>query len=294
MTSSKQDAFAWARAKGIKTIRLVVYQPRVDGKSEEVITLEDLEQFATTLRSRACSVENAKRDYGVVPMQVWNDTYLNQNPNEVECAFCRAKPTCPTANRTLQEFMMAGFDPVIEGTVEPPASTLHEKLEEAELSDSRNELINKLMKLAPFVEDMLTAVRSEAERVLLAGVDLPDFGLDTGRKGARKFIDEEEADTLLNKQMRLSRELIYNFKLKTPTQLEKLTKPTKDEETGVETPPVLGPTRWSRVAKLVTQNDPQPSVKPKKDIKKDIKKPYVVPKPSIDGFEAVDDEEQLF
>jgi hypothetical protein len=290
VTATKQDAFDWARAKGIKTIRLVVYQPRVDGQTEYVMPIEELEAFATELRSRACSVENARRDYGRVPTEQWNKVYLNQAPNDVDCAFCRAKPTCPSATRTLEDFMMEGFDEVINGEAVPPADQLHENLAIVDAQHGQAERLaqlNKLMKLAPFVEDMIIAVRAEVERVLLDGQDVPDFGLDTGRKGARQFKDEEEAETLLNKQMRLAKDLIYTYKLKTPTQLEKLTEQSVDG-----TPPVLGETRWKRIAALVTQNDPKPTVK----LKSKIKKPYVVEKPSTDGFDAVpvDDDEQLF
>lgn len=289
MTGTKQDAFEWARKKGIKTIRLVVYQPKVDGQTEYVMPLAELEAFASELRSRAATVENARRDHGKVPTEQWNKVYLNQTPNEVECGFCRAKPTCPSANRALEEFMMEGFDEILSGEAVPPADQL---LETLDLIDNHNgrqerlEQLNKLMKLAPFVEDMITAVRAEVERVLLTGEDIPDSGLDTGRKGARHFIDEEEAEALLNKTMRIAREHIYNFKLKTPTQLEKLTEPGLDG-----TPPILGETRWKRIAKLVTQNDPKPTVK----LKSKIKNPYVPEKPSQEGFDAVSTEEdELF
>lgn len=277
----KEDAFVFARRKGITTIRLGVFQPRVDGHTEDVMPLVELEKFATLLRSKAASVENAKRDYGVVPIEQWNKTYLNQAPNDVDCAFCRAKPTCPSATNALQEFMMDGFDEIIAGDVSRPADKLPVLLN-VSTDVLRLQLLNRLMKLAPFVEDMVLAVRAEVERVLLAGEDVPDFGLDTGRKGVRSFRDEEEAEALLNKQMRLAREHIYNFKLKTPTQLEKLTKPGASGE-----PPLLGDVRWKRVAALVTQSDPKPTVKPKKQ----IKKPYVPPTPSTDGFEAIAEDE---
>ncbi len=272
---AKEDAFTWARRKGIKFIKLGVYQPKVDGHTEDTITLEQLEEFATTLRDKAERVEDAKAKYGVIPLKSWENIYLNQNPNAVECAFCRAMPICPASNRALQDFMMEGFDEIIAGKVDPT-----KKLDTAQLP-----LLNKLSHLAPFVEDMILAVRAEVERRLLAGEDVPDFGLDTGRLGARKFSDIEAAAELLNKQMRLPREQIYNFKLKTPTQLEELTKPGEKGEA-----PVLGDTRWKRVCALVTRNDPKPTVK----LKTKIKNPYNPPKPSNDGFEAVEDEDQLF
>lgn len=283
----KENAFAWARRKGIKTIRLGVYQPKVDGHTEHVMTLDELERFAATIHQKAQRVEEAKAKYGVIPIEDWNKQYLNQTPNEQECAFCRARVDCPSAQRTLQEFMMDGFEEIIEGEVTPPADKLPEIL--AVRNDTlRLQLLNRLFLLAPFVEDMILAVRAEAERVLLLGDDLPDVGLDTGRRGARKFLDAEEVEKTLNKTMRIAREHTHVMKLKTPTQLEELTKiPAPGEK------PILGEKQWKKLAAQVTQTDGKPTVR----LKKLIKKPYVVEKPSAEGFEAVpttDDEEQLF
>ena len=46
------------------------------------------------------------------------------------------------------------------------------------------------MTVAPLAEDYFTAVRAEVERRLLLGMQVPGFGLELGRKGARKFTDE--------------------------------------------------------------------------------------------------------
>jgi hypothetical protein len=265
--TTKENPFTWARRKGIKTIVLGVYQPKADGHTEDAVSLDELEAFSVELREKAARVEAAKADRGVMPDEKWERIYLNPTPNAEECAFCRAMPTCPSANRTLGAFMLDGFGAVEEGKAPAPR----------ELDSVGLPLLNRLMHQAPFVEDMILAVRAEVERRLLAGEELADFGLDTGRLGARKFKDAEEAEQLLNKQMRLSKDMIYNFKLKTPTQLEELTKPGEGGEA-----PVLGDTRWKRVCALVTRNDPKPTVK----LKSKIKKPYALPTPTAEGFEA--------
>lgn len=283
-TGVKENAFVFARRKGIKTIRLGIYQPRVDGHSEDTITLAELEAFAKTLREKAERVEDGKREHGVIPIENWNRIYLNQAPNDEECAFCRAMSTCPSAQRTLQEFMMDGFDEIISGEATKPADKLPEILN-VRTDKLRLELLNRLMKLAPFVEDMILAVRAETERVLLLGDELPDFGLAQGRKGNKKFIDPETVETMLNKQMRVPREHIYNFKLKSPTQLIELTKPAAEGEK-----PILGDKQWNKIVACITQSDGKPSVKPKAQ----IKTPYVVEKPSTEGFTAETEEEQLF
>lgn len=271
MTSS--DAFAWARKAGIKTIRLGIYQPKTTGgMTEDVITLDELEAFATLARSKACSVENAARDYGKVEADAWDRTYLNQNPNEVECAFCRAMPTCPSAQRKVQEDIGADFDVVndeIQHIFIRGAHALGDRLPEA-------------MAATGFIEDWIKAVRAEVERRLIAGQEVPGFGLELGRQGPRKFADMEAAENLIRKQMRLKVEEAYDFSLKSPTQLEKLCKPTKTDD-GTEVSPVIGPRQWKKVEALITRSDPKPSVKPAAS----IKTPYVAPKPSADDFAPV-------
>ena len=283
MTTSS-DAFAWARARGIKTIRLGIYQPKTTGgMTEDVITLDELEAFAVLARSKACTVENAARDHGKVDEAEWTRVYLNPNPNEVECAFCRAMPTCPSAQRKVQDAIDADFKDLT--AAENPISPLPPQTP-ADLSAA--------MAATGFIEDWIKAVRAEVERRLLAGETVEGFGLELGRQGPRKFADEEAAENLLRRQMRLKLEDAYDFKLKSPTQIEKLSKPTKDDG-GAEVPPVIGPRQWKKVEALIVRSDAKPSVKPAAT----IKTPYVVPKPSGDDFapvteSAAADEDDLF
>lgn len=269
-------AFTAARARGIKTIRLAIYQPKVSGFTEWTCTLEDLEAFATLARSKAASVENAVRDFGNVEQAEWERTYLNQNPNEVECAFCRAMPFCPSARRKLEETVGAEFPMITEDTVKTVDYMDAEKLSEA-------------MKASEFMEDYIKAVRAEVERRLVAGEQVPAFGLELGRQGPRKFGDLEEAESLLRKQFRVPLEHCYSMKLRSPKQIEELTK-TPWNETEPDGRPVLGPRQWKKLEALVTRSDPKPSVKPLAK----IKTPYVMPKPDANEFPDVPSEDELF
>jgi hypothetical protein len=147
------------------------------------------------------------------------------------------------------------------------------------------ERLNAAMRAAPYIEDWVLAVRAEVERRLLAGEELPDFGLDTGRKGAQAFSDQETATHLLRKKFRLKEKDVFNFKLKTPTQLKELTKPFTDPDTGEVIEPLMGPKRWGQLMDLVSQRDPKPTVK-RKDL---IKKPYSPPAPA--ALSALPDED---
>lgn len=280
------SAFAFAREKGIKSIRLMIHQPRVNGTTEWTCSLEDLERFADTLRSKVCSAENAARDYGNVPDDQWQKVYLNQNPNEQDCAFCRAMPTCPSARRKVEETVGADFDVIDDGGIADLGTTEYLLNSVVACDDA---YLSNCMRASGFIEDWIKAVRAEVERRLLAGQSVEGFGLELGRQGPRKWRDEQEAEDYLRKVARLKVEFAYDLSLKNPTQIEKLTKSTKDEA-GTEVPPVLGARQWKKVAALITRSDPKPSVKPADK----IKTPYVVEAPSADAFEAISQEEELF
>jgi hypothetical protein len=70
--------------------------------------------------------------------------------------------------------------------------------------------------------------------------------------------------------MRLKQEQMYNFKLISPTQADKLL--AKES-----------PRRWKKVEALITQHDGSPSVAPESD-----KRPALVIAPPADDFEVVD------
>ncbi len=268
------EPFAYARALGIAKVRLGIYQPKTTGGwTEWSCSLDDLEAFAALARSKAMSTVNAERDYQYtqaeegMTISAWERTYLNQNPNDKDCAFCRAMAVCPSVRRKVEETVGADFQVVAPTPV------------------TAADLLAQAMTAAPLVEDWITAVRAETERRLLAGQEVPGFGLELGRKGARKFKDEVAAEQLLRSKWRYTYEDVYEMKLKTPTALEKLTKPTKAIVDGKEVvaKPVLGPRRWDTLVEMIEQAPPKPSVKPLSQ----IKTPYVVPAPSADDFSSV-------
>jgi sugar phosphate isomerase/epimerase len=95
------------------------------------------------------------------------------------------------------------------------------------------------------VEDWCKAVRAETERRLLAGEQVTGYKLVEGRKGARKWASEKEAERIL-KSFRLKQEQIYEHKLITPAKAEKLLKEN--------------PKRWAKLSDLIAQSMGKPSV----------------------------------
>lgn len=255
------NPFESLKTRGIKQFRLVVYQPRVyDGPREWIVSLDYLEKFAETARQKAATVRGAEEMHGKMAQAEWGRIYLHPDPNEADCAFCRAMATCPAAARKVQETVGADFDVIHETPAiapETPAPSLAAK-----------------MAATGFIEDWCKAVRAETERRLLVGDDVPGWGLELGRKGPRKWRSAEEAETLIRKTFRLKLEDAFNLKLKSPTQLEELTN-GKD--------PLVGPRQWAKAQALVVQSDPKPSVKPAHA----ITKPYKPEQPDAAAFGTV-------
>ena len=260
------DPFEYARALGINSMRFGIYQPKVqEGMQEWQCSLEDMADFANVLLAKAQKVDDATADFGKIPAEKWEKMYLNPKPNESECAFCRALPTCPAAARAVVETVGADFSAVTDIDTKP-----------AGYADVD---LGIRMAAVGFIEDWCLAVRGEVERRLLAGTAVPGFGLELGRKPARKWSEPEAAEKLLIERFKVTIREAFTLKLRSPTQLELLCDPKKNEK------PLLGPFQWKKMQALIAQGDASPSVKPAAL----IKTPYVLPKPDASAFAAVED-----
>jgi hypothetical protein len=264
----RERVFAWARDQGLTQIRLVIHQPKVAGTTEWTCSLDDLRDFAELLEINAGRTVDAEKAYNTIPLAIWSQKYLNPKPNDEECAFCRAMPTCPSVQGNLQKASECDFDVVADDEMAPdPALLPPVKLATA-------------MKIVPLMEAWCKAVRAETERNLMAGREIPGYGLGLGRQGNRKWTDEEAIEHYLRKTMRLKIEDVYSFKLRSPTQIEKLTK-GKD--------PVIGPVQWAKLSERVVRDDPKPSVMPESQ----IKTRWVPPLLSDEGFTATPGDDSL-
>lgn len=251
-------------AYDITGIRLGIHQPKVNGATEWTCPAEWLtSEFIPRLKAKVARVEAATRDYVEMPEATWEIEYLNPNPNEVECAFCRAMAACPAYTRKVQEAIGASFEVIAD------APQLQAVLDAGAPSRTVR------MRAVPMVEDWCKAQRAEMEAHLLAGGTDPEFGLELGRQGPRKWTDPNEVEKLMREKMRLSKDVAYDWDIKSPTSMEKLAKMLDDKGK-----PILGPNQWKKLQDFITRSDPKPSVKPLKV----IKTPYTVPKPEASDF----------
>lgn len=237
------------------TVRLVIVQPRAGGVSEYVLTVAELEEWARNVALPAA--DQVLAAMATAGRSEWAAEFLA--PSEKGCKFCAAKATCPALRGAVS-------DEVFNGTaaspdefgIEQPADPKH-----ATAADWISAALSKV----DLIEDWCKAVRAEAERRLCEGQPVPGYKLVAGKKGARAWADDAQAEEVLRKQMRLPVEKAYNLKLITPPQAEKLHKAGD-----------IGPRQWPKLQALITQGEGKPHVAPESD-----------PRPAITVAATADD-----
>jgi len=218
-------------AYDFERIRVVISQPRLGAKPEYTCTPDELHDFVVSVMAAAQTVD-------LQPEKLV--------PSTKACQWCRAKATCPA----LREDMLADFDAVVPETAD-----------EDDLA--------RVMANADLIEGWVKAVRAEVERRLLAGTPVRGYKLVQGKRGNRQWENPEVAEATL-KGMRIKHDMMYDYKLASPTSIEKL---VRAEE--------IGPRQWTKIQALITQNPGQPSVAPESD-----KRPALVT--SVDASEFDD------
>lgn len=236
-------------------VHIVIHQPRVNPDPNEwEITPAQLLQWIDTVAKPAAKYATEIADRMQPPAL---DEY---NPGEKQCRFCKAKAVCPALARHVEQTIGVDFEDLTQ--LDQTAAML--------TTDDLGLIYPSL----PLIEQWGKAVLARIEHELFSGHAVPGVKLVQGRRGARQWSSGEDAEKLL-KGMRLKNDQMYNFKLISPTQAEKLL--ARD-----------APRRWKKVEALITQREGSPSVAPESD-----KRPALVITPPEDEFEAIDDGEDL-
>lgn len=239
---------------------LTVHQPRIKKEpSDWEIDISVLREFEKHAASRAKDAHIAMKFFSN-----WRDgpDYSWLVPGD-HCrkTFCDARATCPALAAKVQEDVGASFEDLDGGEAsnQPEVVTTYDE-----------ETLGLKMQAVDIIEDWCKAVREEVARRLFQGVAVPGYKLVQGKRGHRAWSDADEVETTF-KSMRLKQEEMYNYKLISPADAEKLLKDT--------------PKRWNRVKELITQPEGKPSVAPESD-----KRPALVIVPVEDEFENLEDD----
>lgn len=221
-----------------KRVRIVIHQPRLDHVSEWDCSVEELMAFAEEAKWRASQAS------GCIKLGV--DEEEDLVPGEKQCRFCKAKATCP---KLAQHVLNTVADDFVDATqpIVPQLGFAGDQVEHD------NDKLGHLLSAVDLIEGWCKAIRGKVEAELLAGHAVPGFKLVEGRRGARRWTSEEDAETAL-KAMRINHEQMYDYSLISPTTAEKLTKSE-----------VIGKRQWSKLQSLITQSEGKPSVAPEAD-----------------------------
>jgi hypothetical protein len=239
-----------------KKVRMVIHMPRLNYVSEEVITVDELLEFAQYIKARA-GLAMACLETGEVRQE-------DLVPGQKQCRFCSHKPNC----KELAQFSLNTVADDFVDLTGDIGTQLGGAMERITVADNHH--IASLMPHLEMIESWCKAVRGRAESELLAGNEVPGYKLVQGKKGNRAWANDEEAEITL-KAMRLKAEQMYDFKLISPTTAEKLHKSG-----------AIGPRQWPKLQSIITQSEGNPSVAPESD-----KRPALVIQATADEFDDV-------
>ncbi|WP_186152432.1 DUF2800 domain-containing protein [Burkholderia gladioli] len=238
-------------------VNIVIHQPRIkDTPSEWATTPAELDAWVDETARPAA--QRAMLYVGSESPLVLSDF----NPGEKQCKFCKAKAVCPALAAHVEQVIGHDFE-VLAGVAAQPGNDGY--LTGVDLLD--NERLGLIYGSLDLIDSWMKAVRGRIEHELLQAHPVPGVKLVAGRRGARAWNDPEAAEALL-KSMRLKQDQMYNFKLISPTQADKLLRQDS-------------PRRWKKVEAQIIQREGRPSVAPDSD-----SRPALVITPPEDDFEV--------
>ena len=198
----------------IDDVVLTIYQPRLDRIDSYTYTREEFEEKIANLRVAAEFTQATNP--GLVPGD--------------HCAkyYCKARATCPALNK----YVLADLP---------------------DMEDVEDDIGAKLSKI-PLIRSWCDAIEQEAHRLAVKeGKPVRGFKVVQSRHGNRKWRSDQEAEQIM-KSMRLRSEQMYNYRIISPTDAEKMFKQG-----------ALGPRRWDRLREVITRSESKLLLVPNSD-----------------------------
>lgn len=137
------------------------------------------------------------------------------NPGEEQCRFCNAKATCMPRFRKQQQTAKDVFKKHAMVTTTTPMVT--------------PEQVATFLARVPELEKAIKDLRKYAAMLIQSGRGVPDWKMVHGRSN-RKFINPVQAAKWMRKYAGLNNTQLYNTKLISPAQAEKLNRTLKNDD----------------------------------------------------------------
>ena len=246
--------FGWM-IPDVKSVRLIIVQPRLPHPiSEHAMSVEEFHQHCMRIR------------------ELWRKTYDSPEfvPSESNCHFCLARFDCKAREDHVLGMALEGFVPGdCQSLIEARPRPIDGKWLGA--------VYSKIGMLKQFIKDYHVKVFTE----LAAGRPVIDadgepLKLVQGRGGNRFFVNEDIAKlTLLS--FGLSHDEVTTTEVRSPSQLEALTKGKRQGKGLPMIPPRLNKDQWAAVSMLIAKPPGKPAIAKASDERAAIR-------PALDGF----------
>lgn len=239
---------AYSLVGDYESVRLIISQPRLNHVDEWVVSIDELNEFAKRVSNTAKLINTLDEDSDLTDLL---------NPSQDACRYCKASAECKAQAEYVHKSVAAEFS-----DLDSPLT----------VSDATydNDTLALMFERIGLIEDWIKAVKQATYDKLYAGEAVGDYKLVQGRAGARKWLDTDEAETTL-KSMRLKVDEMYNKKLISPTDAEKLNKAG-----------TLGDIQWNKLQDLIVRSEGSPVIAPASD-----KRPAINTNP-VEDFEDID------
>lgn len=236
--------------------RMVIHQPRREHVSDWEMPIDELIAFGERAQVAA---QKAHRLIG----KPKGSLLPHLTPGDKQCQYCKAAGNCPALGKFVEDQVGAEFEDITKELVESPPPATY----------SGDDYARDLAAI-PLVELWCKRKLASAESFIFAGGKIPGWKIVAGKKGRRAWSDKNMVESAL-KSMRLRHEDMYNYKIISPTDAEKLLK--KDS-----------PRRWNTLQKFIVQKEGQPSMAEDAD----SREPLVITPPE-DDFDVITDGHDL-
>ena len=225
-----QDVWDW------KKILIAIHQPRVDHYDEWIIDIDELKAFMAKAKTAAQA--------GEILLGASEKMIATQlTAGEKQCQWCPLKGSCSTLTEFVHETVLTDFNDISEE---------HEIVETKDTASMDGPTLATVLERLDLILSWASEVRAEGLKRVKAGIEVPRWKQVAGKKGARKFSSDEEAEKIM-KAARFKSDEMYSKKLLTAPATEKLCKKLKK------------PKIWNKLAALIVQADGAPGLAPESD-----------------------------
>lgn len=232
-------------------IDMAPFQPRhreAEDMQPWVLTLGELEKFCRDIEYQAISANEAvnrvreklpcgQRNIGAAEIleAAPGVKFVPQDGDDGSCRWCKGKSICETRLAAATEGMnlpnlsgaelIALLPDLSKGDLKEPTEVRVEIVADALMDGAAkplmitDEYLVNIYARSKAIRRFLDDIEEHLEARALAGTSTPGTKLVHGREGNRAWSNEDEADTFLKGQKMKEAER-YNFKLKSPTQIE--------------------------------------------------------------------------